>query len=527
MPINPRPLLLLLLAFATLLMQVPATTAQQDQEEALDNIPAVLTGVRANAVEGNVVYVRESAKFDLEPAFELKQGDTVRSAAGGRAELLLQPGNFLRLAPDSEFQLVDDRYDRMKVLLNKGTITFEVLKNDWEDTSDFFESLKQGFELIRVITPNSEVFITQPGIFRINTTAGGRTELVVRRGEALIDGRRVKEKRSAVAARGSVDITEIDAKAEDALDTWGRERSEKLVEANRVLKKEAPWAKKKEGREGIVDMPANEQKAGNPYVVSAKPGAVNFVEAGVEFSTDQKNWEPLTENSQLAAGNRVRTVRQSFLELMMFPDLYLRLDGDSEVSLEQMSNESIAVRVWRGSAILDVARFERKDFPEIFIGGPTTLAAVAEDGNYRVNMRGKEEIVVRKGKVMLQERTISSCRIITGGNTTECDRKVNDNFDVWSLHRGEGQFYTGTAMATHLAQVRRRRFKSTGFWYQLPPHGQFTFVPFFSTYFRSPYGGTYSSALSPRGALFHLAPSPSGPGRWPRPLSGPIMRPIP
>jgi hypothetical protein len=525
MPINLRTLLLLL-ALATLLILIPVTTAQ-DKDEVIENIPAILSGVRSNVVEGNVVYVRESASFELEPTFELKQGDGVRSATGARAELLLQPGNFLRLAAESEFQLVDDRYDRLKFLLNKGTISFELLKNDWEDTSDFFETLKQGFELIRVITPNAEVFITQPGIFRINTT-DGRTEIIVRRGEALIDGRRVKEKRSAVAARGSVEIIENSSKSEDAFDAWGRERSDQIVEANRKLKKDAPWTKRKDGREAMVDLPANETKAGHPYVVSARPGAVNFVETGVEFSTDQKNWQPLTDKSQLAAGNRVRTPRQSFLELTMFPDLYLRVDGDSEVALEQLSNELIAVKVLHGSAILDVARFERKEFPEIFFGGGTTMAAIAEDGNYRVNMRGREEIMVRKGKVVLQERSVGSCRIIAGGNTSECDRKINDNFDVWSQHRGEGQFYNGTAMATRLAQIRRRRFRNTGFWYQLPARTQFTFVPFFSTYFRSPYGGTYSCVLSPRHGVLRISPNTVGPLRGgPRPINMPVVRPIP
>lgn len=526
--------LLLLLTLATLLIQIPvirrARAAQdknKDKDQQVENIAAVLSGVRANAVDGKVVYVREAASYEIEPTTELKHGDAVRSAAGSRAELLLQPGNFLRVAAETEFQLIDDRYDRLKLLLNKGTISFEVLKNDWEDTSDFFETLKQGFELIRVITPNSEVFITQPGIFRINVT-DGRTEVVVRRGEALIDGKRVKEKRSGVATRGSVDIVEVDVKSEDAFDAWARECSEKVVEANRMLKKEAPWAKKKEGREAMVDLPASEKKAGNPYVVSARPGAVNFVETGVEFSTDQKTWQPLSDHSELAAGNRIRTMRQNFLELMMFPDLHLRVDGDSEVSLEQLSNELIAVKVVHGSAILDVARFDRKEFPEIFIGGASTVVAVAEDGNYRVNMRGREEILVRKGKVVLQERSIGSCRIIAGGHTSECDRKINDNFDVWSQHRGEGQSFNGGSMATRLAQLRLRRFKNTGFWYQLPARLQYTFVPFFSTYFRSPYGGNYSCALSPRHAVIRFAPGPIPPARGPRRMAGaPPVRPIP
>ena len=521
---NYRRTLLLLVTLATLVVHIPA----QEQEEPLENIPAILSGLRANAVEGNVVYVRENAKFDFEPNLELKQADVVRTGANARAELLLQPGNFLRVGADTECQIADDRYDRLKLLLNKGTLSLELLKNDWEDTSDFFETIKLGFELIRVITPNAEVLITQPGIFRINVS-DGRTELVVRRGEAVIDGRRVKEKRAGISTRGSVNVTEVDMKSEDALDVWARERSETLIETNHALKKDAPWAKKKEGREALVDIPASEMRGGNnPHVVSARPGAVNFVEFGIEFNSDKKGWQELNDKSQLVTGDKLRTSRHSFVELMMFPDLYLRLDGESEVLFEQLSNELIAFKVLRGSAILDVARFDRKELPEISIAGPSNSAIVAEDGNYRINARPvTDEIVVRKGKLTVQERSIGGCRIISGGNTTECDRKVFDNFDIWSQHRGEGQFFDGTAMATRLAQLRRRRFKATGFWYLHPAKGQYTFVPFFSTYFRSPYGGTYSSVLSPRRAPMFLWERGSyGPVRGPRPVAIPV-RPIP
>lgn len=519
----------LLLLVMLLNVMTHARAQDQEQEKELESIPAVLSGVRANVVNGGVAYIRENAKFDLESGHELKQGDVIRTAANGRAELLLQPGNLLRLGPETECQFIDDRYDRLKLLLNKGSISFELLKNDWDDTSDFFESLKHGFEMIRIITPGSEVFLAQPGVFRINTSADGRTELITRRGEAVVDGRRVKEKRIAVAGRGSVNISEFDVKTEDAFDAWARERSEKLIETNHSLKKDAPWTRKKEGREAMVDVPAREQKAGNPYVVSAKPGTVNFVEAGAEFSTSQKPWEQLTEKSQLVAGDKVRTQRYSFVELMMFPDLYLRLDGGSEVLLEQLSNETISVKVLKGSAILDVARFDRKELPEISIGAPSASAVVAEDGNYRVNVRSNsDEIVVRKGKLIFQERSIGGCRVIIGGNTVECDRKVTDNFDVWSQHRGEGQFFNGAAMATRQAQLRRRRFKNTGFWYQHPPQqGEYTFVPFFSTYFRSPYGGSYSNALSPRRApMFYFEPGARGPIRGPRPAVAPL-RPLP
>lgn len=519
-----RRTLLLLLTLATLVVHITA----QDQEEQIDNIPAVLSGLRANVVEGNGIYVRETATYDLEADVELKQADIVRTGANGRAELLLQPGNLLRVGAETECHIVDDHYDRLKFLLNTGSINLEILKNDWEDTSDFFETLKQGFELIRVITPNAEVFITQPGIFRINI-AEGRTELIVRRGEAVIDGKRVKEKRAAVVVRGSFNMTEFDTKVEDAFDTWARQRSDKLIEANHTLKKDAPWAKKKEGREGMVDMPSSELRGGNnPHVVYARPGTVIFADAKVEFSSGGKAWQELSEKSQLVAGDKLRTARYSFAELMMFPDLYLRLDSESEVLLEQLSNETIAFKVLRGSAILDVAKIDRRELPVISISGPVSSAKIVEDGNYRINARPiTDEVVVRKGKVVIQDRSIGSCRIISGNNTSECDRKVNDNFDIWSQHRGEGQHFDGTAMATRLAQIRRRRFRNTGFWYRSSSKGEYTFVPFFSTYFRSPYGGAYSSVLAPRRAPMFLWEGRGGSIiRGPRPIVAPV-RPVP
>ena len=46
------------------------------------------------------------------------------------------------------------------------------------------DTLSQVYELIRVITPNGEVLITQPGIFRINAIGSWQTDLLVRKGEA-------------------------------------------------------------------------------------------------------------------------------------------------------------------------------------------------------------------------------------------------------------------------------------------------------------------------------------------------------
>jgi hypothetical protein len=309
----------------------------------------------------------------------------------------------------------------------------------------------------------------------------------------------VKKERRGVTSNDSVTVSDIDPKNEDTFDRWSHERADALVQANKLLKDSAPWAKKKkEGFETSVDLPDEAQRSGNhPYVVSAKPGAVTFVEDGVEFNRPPRLWEQITDKSQLEAGDTLRTDEYSYAELMLFPDTHLRLDQSSEVLFEQLSNDSISIKLLRGSAILDVARFDRKEAPQITITGSSTTAFIAEQGNYRIDSDG---LTIRDGKVNFNERLVGACRKISSGTVSECDKKRSDNFDYWSRHRGEGTVYDGSAtvsMSTHLARLRQYRFKHTGFWYQAPGQTSYTFVPFKSILFRSPYGGSYSTALSP------------------------------
>jgi len=507
------------------LLAVSTTGQQQETFEGFVN------GIRPNAIKGKVIYQRSYAKFDLEPGLQLHEGDVIRTGPESYAELLLQPGNYLRVAADSELQIFSDPYDKMRWKLNEGSISLEILAREGENSSFFAESVDQVYELIRVITPSAEVFITRPGIFRINASSPERTELIVRDGEAVINGRRVKEKRSAIASAQDVTINEGNQKPEDSFDSWGRARADELVQANRLLKKESPWANKKEDEEPSVDFPIDQsQSSKNRYVVSARPGTVNFVEAGVEFNHASKDWEPLTEKSKLDPGDKVRTSAHSYAELTMLPDANLRIDGESEVLLEQLSPEAISLKVLRGSAILDVARFDSKEVPNIVVAGATTSVTIADKGNYRVDIRPNgDEITIREGKVSLQGRYIGSCRKIAGGTVSECQKKKSDNFDFWSEHQGEGEFFNGrdvVVMVSHLAGVRRGRFRNRGFWFQHPGKISYTFVPYSSPYFRSPYGGHYSTVLTPRSSPIIRIDKDGGPfGRFPSVETKQVPRP--
>ena len=505
-----------------------STTAQQQHE----TFEGFVSGIRPNAVKGKVLYQRDGGKFDLEPGLKLQEGDFIKTASDSYTELLLQPGNYLRVGGDSELQIFSDPYDKMRLKLNQGSISLEIVAKEGENSSYYAESVDQVYELIRIITPSAEVFITRPGIFRINSLSADRTELIVRDGEAVINGRRVKEKRSAIASRQEVTINEGNQRPEDSFDSWSRARADELVQANRLLKKESPWANKKEDEEPSVDLPIDQtQSSKGRYVVSARPGTVNFVEAGVEFNRPSKDWEPLTEKSKLEPGDKVRTSAHSYAELTMLPDTNLRIDGESEILLEQLSSESISLKLLRGSAILDVARFDSKEVPNIAVAGTSLSATIADRGNYRIDIRSNgDEITIREGKVNFQGRYVGSCRKIAGGTVSECQKKKSDNFDFWSEHQGEGEFFNGrdlVVMVSHLAGVRRGRFRNRGFWFQHPGKISYTFVPYSSPYFRSPYGGHYSTVLTPRSSpIIRIEKEGAGPfGRFPKPEIRQVPRP--
>jgi hypothetical protein len=487
-----------------------------------------MAGIRANAVKGEVLFQRDDGKFPLESGLKLEEGDFIRSSRDSYAELLLQPGNYLRVSGETEFQIYSERHDKMRLKLNNGSLNVEFLAREG---ANWWYPMDESTELIRVITSDAEVFINRPGIVRINTTSG-RTEIIVREGEAVINGYRIKKKRRAVTTNGSVNVSEIDAKKEDKFDAWSRERAVQLVEANKLLKDAAPWTKGLKRGETEIEVPDDEEDDNTRgRVISARPGVVNFAEDGVEFSRAAEGWQPLAEKSLLAAGDVIRTDANSLVELMIFPDAYFRVDASSEVLFDKLSTDEIAVKVMRGSAILDVARFDRKKAPQITIGGSSTPVVVNDSGNYRID---GNTITVRAGKVIFNERSVGGCKRIAGGTISDCDKKLTDNFDFWSQHRGEGELYNGRALVatvTHLARLRRNRFKTAGFWYQQPGKTSYTFVPFTSQLFRSPYGGNYSTALAPRGSTISRDDSGSrnpnrrGPEVW-RPKTD-IKRPVP
>ena len=76
-----------------------------------------------NAVAGRVMVKREGqAPQLLSNQDELKAGDVVTTGADSQAEILLNPGSYLRVGEHSEVMLVDNSLDNLLVGLKRGSV---------------------------------------------------------------------------------------------------------------------------------------------------------------------------------------------------------------------------------------------------------------------------------------------------------------------------------------------------------------------------------------------------------------------
>ena len=66
----------------------------------------------------------------------------------------------------------------------------------------------------------------------------------------------------------------------------------------------------------------------------------------------------------------------------------------------------------------------------------------------------RNTITVRDGKVIFNQRSVGSCKVIAGATISDCDRKLKDNFDN-GQYRGEGEMYNGHATVAMLIELTR------------------------------------------------------------------------
>jgi hypothetical protein len=179
-----------------------------------------------NAVSGHVMVTRAGQGPQLlSSQDDLVAGDLVKTGVNSQAEILLNPGSYLRLAENSEMILADNSLDNLLVRLNRGSVIIEATGAD--DTQ-----LRIG-----VATEQQHLIIARRGIYRINAIAGS-TELVVEKGRAFArDNPRelIKGGKKVTYTGGTAFIAKLEKSDRDTFDSWSKERGKALAKANDKL----------------------------------------------------------------------------------------------------------------------------------------------------------------------------------------------------------------------------------------------------------------------------------------------------
>lgn len=218
-------LLLALLFVSTSASSAAAAPASGERDQRV--ISARAGGVNHVSGDVRVRVAGGEAWRALTTEDELKAGDTVRTGAGGRVEVLLNPGSYFRAGSGAEFTLAENSLDDLRVDLARGGAVVEAMGYSGSDLS------------ITVATPRAVVRIVRTGVYRVNALADGGAEVAVFEGRAMVGETLVKDGKLARAgAAGGVEVSKFDRKkSRDELDLWSRDRGKELARANEKLQR--------------------------------------------------------------------------------------------------------------------------------------------------------------------------------------------------------------------------------------------------------------------------------------------------
>ncbi len=149
--------------------------------------------------------------------------DDLQTSAGSRAEVELDSGNLVRVAPDTDIRLADLEYRRYQIQLGAGTIIYRVLRNSSAQAE--------------IDTPSIAVRPTTEGEYRISVLEDGTTQITVRSGEVEIFSPRGSQREGAghsTLVRGNASDPEFQNTYEigrDQFDDWSVGRDRDLLQS--------------------------------------------------------------------------------------------------------------------------------------------------------------------------------------------------------------------------------------------------------------------------------------------------------
>jgi hypothetical protein len=162
---------------------------------------------------------------------QLRDGDRLSTDANSRAEILLNPGSYLRLNENTEVRAVNTSFSETRFELLKGSAIVEIGQIDKKAP-------------IELVTPNGPLSITKEStLIRVDAKTSA-TWVAVRQGEVYLGPRMtaLADQGSAKIKRGKLvrltagsekpELAKVDKDAMDNFDAWSFNRAQTLVAAN-------------------------------------------------------------------------------------------------------------------------------------------------------------------------------------------------------------------------------------------------------------------------------------------------------
>lgn len=215
-----------LTVFAVMFVLVGFSFAQSDRVTAALGDKYVISAKAGavNFIEGSVTVVRpDGTSGSLIKGDTVGVGDKVSTGANAKAEVLLNPGSYLRLGGNSSFEFKTTELDDLKLFVEKGSAVLEVFaSNDFE---------------VKIDTPKAGFVIIQSGIYRVDILDGQGTLNVIK-GRAEVAGltdEQIKSGRRAVLTEGVASISKYKSGDPDGLEAWSKSRSKELTKISSSL----------------------------------------------------------------------------------------------------------------------------------------------------------------------------------------------------------------------------------------------------------------------------------------------------
>src|SRR5436190_21506393 len=155
---------------------------------------------------------------------EVQIGERVTTGKDGKAEVLMNPGSYVRLGPSSSFSFLSTDLDSVQLKMYSGSAIIEVLGTE-------------GFN-IELTTDTARFTILQTGVYRIDAADKGSTVATWKgKLQAGSDKRMIAGGgKQAVANGSSYAIVKFDRDIQDELALWSRGRAKDLSKMSASLR---------------------------------------------------------------------------------------------------------------------------------------------------------------------------------------------------------------------------------------------------------------------------------------------------